>query len=326
MESLLNDRIFMSAKVFINLKRGVPMIKNLEDVLKKAQGQKIMKLAVAAAQDDDVMEAVYDAYKAKIVDPILIGDLERIEVIAKDLGMDLSKFKVIDKPDIEEAAIEAARLVSIGEADFLMKGILDTSILLKAVLKKEFGLRTDNLVSHILVYEIPTYHKLLTVTDGGMNIAPSLEEKASILQNAVDALRVLGNEEIKVACIAAKEKVSDKMQATIDGAELKKFGEQGRFGPGVIVEGPIAFDLAVSKEAAKIKNYKSDVSGDADILLVPAIEVGNGIGKSLTYMANAKSAGLILGAKVPVVLTSRADSAETKLFSIALGSLISAKS
>lgn len=301
------------------------MIKKLDDLLKKAQEQKTMRLAVAAAHDEDVLQSVQDAFDAGIVEPILIGDLEKMQSIAKELGVDLTKFKVVDIADFEAAAIEAARLVSIGEADFLMKGILDTSILLKAVLKKDFGLRTDNLISHVLIYEPPTYHKLLTVTDGGMNITPSLDEKASILQNAVDCLKAMGREEIKVACIAAKEKVSDKMQATLDGAELKKYSIEGRFGPGVIVEGPIAFDLAVSTEAAKIKNYKSDVSGDADILLVPTIEVGNGIGKSLTYMANAKSAGIIMGARVPVVLVSRADSAETKLYSIALGSLISAK-
>jgi len=301
------------------------MIQKLDDLLKMAKDQKIMKLAIAAAHDEDVMQAARDAHEAGIVEPIFIGDLGKMELIATELDMDLSKFKVIDIPDFEGAAHESARLVSVGEADFLMKGILDTSILLKAVLKKEYGLRTDNLLSHILIYEAPTYHKLLTVTDGGMNIAPSLDEKASILMNAVDALRAMGREEIKVACIAAKEKVSDKMQATIDGAELKRLGEEGRFGPGVIVEGPIAFDLAVSKESAEIKNYKSDVAGDSDILLVPAIEVGNGIGKALTYLAKAKSAGIVMGAKVPVILVSRADDAETKLYSIALGSLISSK-
>ncbi|QUH24389.1 bifunctional enoyl-CoA hydratase/phosphate acetyltransferase [Serpentinicella alkaliphila] len=301
------------------------MIRKLDDLLKKAQEQKTMRLAVAAAHDEDVLQSIQDAFDAGIVEPILIGDLEKMQSIAKELEVDLTKFKVVDIADFEAAAIEAARLVSTGEADFLMKGILDTSILLKAVLKKDFGLRTDNLISHVLIYEPPTYHKLLTVTDGGMNITPSLDEKASILQNAVDCLKAMGREEIKVACIAAKEKVSDKMQATLDGAELKKYSLEGRFGPGVIVEGPIAFDLAVSTEAAKIKNYESDVSGDADVLLVPTIEVGNGIGKSLTYMANAKSAGIIMGARVPVVLVSRADSAETKLYSIALGSLISAK-
>lgn len=300
------------------------MIKKLEDVLKKAQNQETKRIAVAAAHDDDVMQAVIDAYKAGISEPILIGDLEKMKSIARNLGIDLNVFEIIDIPDFEEAAKEATRLVSIGKADFLMKGILDTSILLKAVLKKEFGLRTDNLLSHVLIYEPSAYHKLLTVTDGGMNISPTLEEKASILENAIHALRAIDCEEIKVACVAAKEKISDKMQATIDGAELKKMSGEGRFGPGVIVEGPIAFDLAVSREAAKIKNFNSEVSGDTDILLVPTIEVGNGIGKSLTYMAGAKSAGIVMGAKVPVVLVSRADSAETKLYSIALGSLISA--
>ncbi|KAB3529227.1 bifunctional enoyl-CoA hydratase/phosphate acetyltransferase [Alkaliphilus serpentinus] len=300
------------------------MIKNLAELIKQAKTQMKMKLAVAAAQDHDVLMAVKEAQELGIIEGILVGDEEEIKTIAKEISMDLSKFEVINKADLMEAALKAVSLVSSGAADFVMKGIIDTSILLKAVLDKEVGLRTDRLLSHVMVYELEAYHKLLFLTDGGMNIQPSLEEKKGILMNAVLSAKALGNKEVKVACLAAKEKVSEKMPSTVDGAELKNLAGEGAFGDGVMVEGPIAFDLAVSKEAAEIKGYKSSVAGEADIILVPTIEVGNGVGKALTYMAHGKSAGIIMGAKAPVVLVSRADTAETKLYSIALGSVVAA--
>ncbi len=300
------------------------MIKNLVELVREAQTQTKMKLVVAAAQDEDVLIAVSEAKKMQIIDGILIGDEEKIKEIASKNKINLDQFKVVNKPDLMEAALESVRMVSQGEADFVMKGILDTSILLKAVLDKEVGLRTDNLLSHVMVFEVESYHKLLLLSDGGMNIEPSLEDKKGIIKNAIAVAKALGKTEIKVSCLAAKEKVSDKMKSTVDGAELKHIAEEGYFGEDVIVEGPIAFDLAVSKEAAIIKGFKSPVAGETDIVLVPTIEVGNGIGKTLTYMANAKSAGVIMGAKTPVVLVSRADSSETKLFSIALGSVVAA--
>lgn len=300
------------------------MIRTLEDIVKTAQEQPKMKLAVAAAQDSDVLQAVVEAKARGIVDAILIGNEEEIRKIETENNLDLSTFTIINIPDLMESALEAVKLVSTGEADFVMKGLLDTAILLKAVLDKEIGLRTENLLSHVMVYEVPTYHKLLFLTDGGMNIAPSFEEKKSILTNAIVAARAMNNREVKVACLAAKEKVSDKMQATIDGDKLKQLSGEGYFGENVLVEGPIAFDLAISKNAAEIKKFRSPVAGETDILLVPTIEVGNGIGKALSYLANAKSAGIIMGAKAPVVLVSRADDAETKLYSIALGSVIAA--
>ncbi|SNT17091.1 phosphate butyryltransferase [Anaerovirgula multivorans] len=300
------------------------MIKTLGDIVKTAQEQPKMKLAVAAAQDSDVLQAVVEAKARGIVDAILIGNEEEIRKRETENNLDLSTFTIINIPDLMESALEAVKLVSTGEADFVMKGLLDTAILLKAVLDKEVGLRTENLLSHVMVYEVPTYHKLLFLTDGGMNIAPSLEEKKSILTNAIVAARAMNNKEVKVACLAAKEKVSDKMQATIDGDKLKQLSGEGYFGENVLVEGPIAFDLAISKNAAEIKKFRSPVAGETDILLVPTIEVGNGIGKALSYLANAKSAGIIMGAKAPVVLVSRADDAETKLYSIALGSVIAA--
>jgi phosphate butyryltransferase len=215
-------------------------------------------------------------------------------------------------------------MVKEGKADFLMKGLIDTAILLKAVLDKESGLRTESQLSHVMIYDLPTYHKLLFLTDGGMNISPTLEEKAKIIKNAIDAAHAMGMETVKVACIAAKEKVNDKMPATVDARALENMCKDGAFGVGAIVEGPLAFDIAVSKEAADVKGFKSEIAGDVDVLLVPNIEVGNGIGKALTYLANAQSAGVIMGASKPVVLVSRADTYEAKLNSIALGSVIAA--
>ncbi|MGV8154427.1 MAG: bifunctional enoyl-CoA hydratase/phosphate acetyltransferase [Alkaliphilus sp.] len=300
------------------------MIKKLDDLVKAAQKQTKMKLAVAVAQDKDVLVSVVEAQRMGIVHAILVGDKERIHAISDEFNIELGGAEIIDISDITEAASKAVKMVSEGKVDFLMKGSVDTAVLLKAVLDKDFGLRTGRLLSHIMLYETNSYHKLLLLTDGGMNIQPDLEAKKTIIENAVIASKALGNSEIKIACLAAKEKVSSKMQATVDGAKLKHLSEEGFFGVGAVVEGPIAFDLAISKEAAEIKGYVSPVVGETDIILVPTIEVGNGIGKALTYLANAKSAGVIMGAKVPVVLTSRADSSETKLYSIALGSVIAA--
>ena len=241
------------------------MIKKLEQLVKKAQNQKKMKLVVAAAQDRDVLKAVKEAQELNLVDVILVGDEGKINEIAKELEISIDSFSIIHKEDLMEAALEAVTLVSTGKADFVMKGILDTSILLKAVLNKEVGLRTNNLLSHVMVYEMPAYHKLLLLTDGGMIIDPSFEEKKGILDNAILVSKALDNEEIKVACISAKEKVNEKMPSTVDGAKLKEMSQQGVFGEGVYVEGPIAFDLAVSKEAANIKGFSSPVSGETDI-------------------------------------------------------------
>lgn len=298
------------------------MINKLDDMLKKLKGDKRVTLSVAAAHDEEVLLAIKSAVEMEIITPILIGEENKIREISKEINFDLSKFKIINKGTIEECAETAVKLVSSGEADFAMKGLLDTSVILKAVLNKEWGLRTDSLLSHVMVYEVPSYDKLLVTTDGGMNIAPDYDQKVKILKNAIEATKPLGLKHIKVACLAAKEKVNSKMQATVDARALQEAGERGEFGNDVTVEGPLAFDLAVSKEAAKVKGFKSKVSGETDIMLMPTIEVGNGIGKALTYFAGAKSAGIIMGAKAPIVLVSRADSHESKLYSIAYGALI----
>lgn len=298
------------------------MIKELKDILDILKNQNQAILSVAAAEDKEVLQAVKNAVDIGIIKPILVGDSEKIKSISKQIKFDLSGIKIINSNSIEESAKIAIELVSSKKADFVMKGILDTSILLKSVLNKDYGLRTDSLLSHVMIYQMDNYHKLLLLTDGGMNILPNYDEKEKILKNAIEAANALGIENIKVACIAAKEKVNPKMQATVDGELLQKASIEGKFGKNVIVEGPLSLDIALSKEASKIKGFKSKVSGDTDILLMPTIEAGNGIGKSFTYMANAKSAGVIMGAKSPIVLVSRADSSESKLYSIAYGALI----
>ncbi len=298
------------------------MINKLDDMLKKLKGDKRVTLSVAAAHDEEVLLAIKSAVEMEIITPILIGQEHKIRKISKEINFDLDNVKIINKETIEECAETAVKLVSSGEADFAMKGLLDTSVILKAVLNKEWGLRTDSLLSHVMVYEVPSYDKLLVTTDGGMNIEPDYDQKVKILKNAIEATKPLGLKHIKVACLAAKEKVNSKMQATVDARALQEAGERGEFGKDVTVEGPLAFDLAVSKEAAKVKGFKSKVSGETDIMLMPTIEVGNGIGKALTYFAGAKSAGIIMGAKAPIVLVSRADSHQSKLYSIAYGSLI----
>ena len=297
-------------------------MKNLNELIDTVKSRKKVTLSVAAAHDEEVLLAIKGAIDNEIVDPILVGDENKIKDIAKEIDLNLEGIKIINETDLEKCAKYAVCEVSSNRADFVMKGLLDTSIILKAVLNSEWGLRTSNLLSHVMIYEVPNYHKLIISTDGGMNIAPNLEQKKQILENAIKATKPLGYETIKVACIAAKEKVSSKMQATVDAKALEDVCKQGEFGDNVIVEGPLAIDLALSKKSCEIKGFDTKVGGDVDILLMPTIEVGNAVGKTMTYMADAKSAGIIMGAKTPVVLVSRADTYESKLYSIAYGALI----
>lgn len=297
-------------------------MKHLQELIDYAQNNETMKLSVAAAEDEHVLEAVMEAYSLGIIEPILVGNVAGIRDIAEKEGYDISGLKLVESSSLEESAEKAVKLVSSGEADFLMKGLVDTSIVMKAVLNKEWGLRKGKLISHVMMMEVPKYHKLLALTDGGMNISPDVNQKKDIIDNAVVVCKSLGLKEVKVACLAAKEKPSDKMPATMDAAELQKRCEQGEFEEGVIVEGPLAIDLCFSEEAAKIKKFRSVMAGDVDVMLFPNIEMGNGVAKALTYMAEAESAGIIMGAAKPIVLVSRADTAEAKLNSIALGSVI----
>lgn len=301
-------------------------MKSFEEIIKYAkdcsQTSGSKKIAVAFAQDEDVLKALKSAVDKGICAPVLIGDKEKIMDITKNIRFDISNVEIIDEKDGTTACRKAVSLVSSGYAQILMKGLIDTSIILKALLDKEIGLRTGNILSHAAVFFIDTYHKFFVVTDAAMSIAPTVDEKRQIIENAVDLSQALGVRIPKVALICAKEKVNSKMQATLDAAELVQMQDDGEI-QRCIVEGPYALDNAISKEAAKLKGIKGEVAGDADILLMPNIESGNILYKALTYLANADNAGIILGANAPVVLTSRADSDKAKLNSIALSIVIS---
>lgn len=297
------------------------MIKNFEELLSKAKANGPKKISVACAQDDDVLKAIKAAYEQGIVNGYLIGNEAEIRKIAAEINLDLSGFEVINIVDMAEASLKAVELVSSGKAEIVMKGLVDTSIILKAVLNKEVGLRTGNALSHVAIFDVPTYHKILLVTDAAMNIAPDLYTKKQIIENSLVVTKALNIETPNVGIIAAKEKVTESMPATVDAGALVKMNLEGEIA-GCKVGGPFALDNAVSKEAAEIKGIKDPMAGDVDVLLCPTIEAGNVLYKALNFLANAKSAGIIVGAKAPVVLTSRADSDESKLNSIALGVLM----
>ncbi len=300
------------------------MAKSFTDLLNLAQKKGPKKVSVAAAEDIDVLGAVKEATEKGIAEPILVGDEKKIREIAKELNFDLLNIEVINEKDGEKACRKAVSLVSSGQAEVLMKGLIDTAVIMKQVLDKEIGLRTGKLISHVVVFNVPTYHKVLFVTDAAMNIAPSLDQKKEIIDNAVELAHSLDIEEPKVAIIGAREKVSNKMEATVHAKELENMNKRGEI-LGCVVEGPFALDNAISKEAAIHKGVESDMAGDVDILLVPNIEAGNVLYKSLTYFSKAKSAGIIAGTKAPIVLTSRTDTREAKLYSIALGVLRASK-
>nr|WP_312578575.1 phosphate acyltransferase [Sedimentibacter sp.] len=298
-------------------------MRKLEELKKLLVTTEKMKLAVVSAEEENVLIAIDDAFNNGLIIPILIGDVEKISTYASKLLIDISKYQIISANSFEESAKIAVTMVSEGKADFLIKGLLDTSILLKQVLNKEYGLVNGKQLSHVMVYEVPTYDKLLFLTDGGMVTYPDLKGKKDLILNAIEVTKALGYEEIKIACLAAKEKINPKMPATVDAGQLKDMYLNKEFEEGVIVEGPISLDLAVSKESAEIKKYESPVAGDADVLLVPNIEMGNGIGKSISLFGKGLNAGVIMGATSPIVLVSRSDSYESKYYSILLGAIIS---
>ncbi|CVK20980.1 phosphate butyryltransferase [Sporomusa sphaeroides] len=297
------------------------VLRNFEDILNAVKDKAPKRVAVAVAQDDAIMEAVQGAREQKIAEFILVGDREKIHETAGKLGVSLEDVQIIHEPDDRKAAYRAVALVSGGQADVLMKGLINTADLLRAVLDKEIGLRTGRVLSHTAVYELPGFDRLLMVTDGGMNIAPTLQQKADIIQNSVQLARVLGISPAKVAVLAAVEVINPDMPATLEAAALTKMADRGQI-KGAIVDGPLALDNAISLEAASHKGIKSPVAGMADILVTPDIVAGNILGKSLVYIAKGKIAGLVLGAAKPVVVTSRADTHEAKLMSIALGALL----
>lgn len=290
--------------------------------LAKIRGPKTV--SVACAHDEDVLLSIKMAMDEGIIKPILVGDKKKIQEIAESIKLDLEGIQIVDEADKTLASRKATELVSSGEAQILMKGLVDTSIIMKQVLDKEIGLRRDRLISHVAVFDVETYHKVFLVTDAAMNIAPDLGQKKDIIENSVELARALDIDMPKVAILAAKESVSPKMEATVHAQELANMNEDGLI-KDCIVDGPFALDNAISKESARIKGIDSPVAGDADILIAPDIEAGNVLYKALSFLANAKSAGLILGAKAPIVLTSRADNEEAKLNSIVLSVLMSSR-
>lgn len=298
------------------------VLKSMSDLKGIVAGRPRKKLVLAAAQDQHSMGAVIRAWKDDIIEPILIGDKEGIQNICAADGNDISGLRIIHEPEIDKSVEMAVKMLNSKQADILMKGKVGTSSMLKCVLNKEWGLRTGNLLSHIALFEVETYHKLIAVTDVAMNIAPNLKDKISIVNNSVSFLNRLGYVMPKVAVLGAVEMVNENMEATLDAALLSKMNQREQI-RNCIIDGPLAFDNAVSLESAQHKGIKSEVAGDTDLLLMPDIEVGNVLYKSLVFFAKAKVASIILGAQVPIVLTSRSDSEQAKYDSILLSAAAS---
>jgi len=298
------------------------VLKSLNDLKGIVAGEPRKRMVVAAAQDQHSLGAVIKGWKENIVDPILVGDKEKIQNICAENNYDITGLRIIHEPDIQMAVEIAVKLVNNGQGDILMKGKVGTSILLKEVLNKEWGLRTGRLLSHFALFEVETYHKVIAVTDVAMNIAPNLQAKIAIINNSVGCLIKLGYIMPKVAVLGAVEMVNENMEATLDAALLSKMNQRDQI-KNCIIDGPLAFDNAVSLESAKRKGIRSEVAGDTDLLLMPDIEVGNVLYKSLVFFAKAKVASVILGAKVPIVLTSRSDSEQAKYDSILLSAAAS---
>lgn len=297
------------------------MIKHLSEIVDRAKRKGIRKIAIASAGDQHVMEAIANAQKEGIVDPILVGDERNIRSIAKKIKFDLDGIRVIDIENKLEASRCAVKLIRDGEADILMKGLVSTAILMKCVLDKEIGLRKGDTLSHVAIFETPFYHKLLGVTDAAMNVTPDLEKKIAIIKNAVDMFHGLGNPNPKVAIVGSVETVNPKMEATMHAATISMMNYRKQI-QNCIIDGPLAIDNAVSKKAAELKNITSDVAGDVDIILGPDIDGANILYKTLSFLGGASAASVIMGAKVPIVLTSRADTEKSKFLSIALAAAI----
>ena len=290
-------------------------MKKLSSLIEKAKGAQKKKIVVVEGHDKPVLKAIKDALELDIVEPILVGDKEKIEKALKEVDIPLNRVEILNTHSPEESAKNGIAIVSKKMGDIVMKGLIPTDTFLRAILNKEWGLRTDSILSHVALFEIPVYHKLLLITDAAMNIAPDINQKIHITKNAVNFMKNIVEEKPKVAFLTHNEKVKPGVQASEDAAMLTMMAKRGQLGD-ILADGPLALDNIISKEAAEHKGIKSEVAGDADIIVCPEIMSGNALYKSLTYFAKAKAAALIAGAKAPVVLTSRADSPETKLYSI----------
>src|SRR5262245_20136025 len=292
-----------------------------ERLLRRCEGLAPIPTAVAHPCEASALEGAVEAARKGLIEPFLVGPADKVKEIAVSSGIDLGNIPIVDVPHSHASASKAVELVREGKAEILMKGSLHTDELMSAIVSREGGLRTGRRISHVFIMDVPTYHKVLIITDAAINIAPTLEDKVDICQNAIDLAISLGLDKPKVAILGAVETVNSKMQATLDAAALCKMAERGQI-KGGILDGPLAFDNAISKDAAKTKGIQSAVAGDPDILLTPDLEAGNILAKQLSFLANADSAGLVLGAKVPVILTSRADSVRSKIASCAVATLV----
>ena len=286
----------------------------------RCKGLAPVPTAVAHPCEASALAGAAEAAAQGLIKPIYVGPKARVQEIARQAGVDLGAAEIIDAPHSHAAAQQAVALVREGRAELLMKGSLHTDELLGAVVARDSGLRTARRISHVFIMDVPTYHKVLIVTDAAINIAPSLEDKVDICQNAIDLAVSLGLKQPKVAILAAVETVSSKMTATLDAAALCKMAERGQI-KGGILDGPLAFDNAISREAAHTKGIRSEVAGDPDILVAPDLEAGNILAKLLSFLAKADSAGLVVGARVPIILTSRADSVRARIASCAVAML-----
>lgn len=297
------------------------MIRNFNELISKVQSGKPQTLSVAVAQDEDVLLSVWNAKRNGIIKgAYLVGNEEEIRAIASEIGMPLDDFEIVNEEDKAEACAKAIRLVHDGKASLPMKGFVDTSVVLKALLNKEWGLRTGKLICHVGLMQVAGFDRMFLVSDSAMTIAPTLEQKADIIRACTEIAHALDNPEPKVAVLCAVEKVNPKMPATVDAEELTRMNEAGEI-TGCIVKGPLQMDNAVSPEAAKHKGIDHPVAGRADVLITPDIEAGNILNKSMEYFARCEKAGCIMGATKPMVLTSRASSDQSKMNSIALAVL-----
>ncbi len=297
------------------------MIKHLLELVEEAKNKKTRKLVLAAAADEDALLAVKNAAGHGIIEPILVGDMNKIKQIAKKINFDISDIECFDVEDKIEASRKATRLIKEDKAEILMKGAIGTGTLMKAVLDKENGLRKGDTLSHVAVFESPYYHKLLGVTDAAMNVNPDLETKIAIIKNAIEVFHGLGISNPKVAIVGSVETVNPRMEATMHAATISMMNYRKQI-TGCVIDGPLAIDNAISRRSAELKNITSDVAGDTDIIMAPNIDGGNILYKTLNFLGGAVSAAVIMGAKAPVVLTSRSDSDKSKFLSIALAANI----
>ena len=294
-----------------------------ERLIKAAQTQATIKVAVAHPCDDVSLEGAVEAARLRLIDPILVGPQERIRACAARAGLDISAMEIVNSEHSDDSAAKAVELVTAGRVEALMKGSLHTDELMAAVVSRQAGIRTARRISHCFIMDVPGHPDALIITDAAVNIAPTLDDKVDIIQNAIDLAHAMGVAEVRVAILSAMETVTAKVPSTVEAAALCKMAERGQI-TGGLLDGPLALDNAISPKAAAIKNITSPVAGRANVLVVPDLEAGNMLAKSLSFLAQADAAGIVLGARVPIILTSRADSLLTRLASCAVAVMVAA--